>query len=98
MSAPEGLAGMMTYRCWRDRIGDDAAAWLVDANSLEGAAEAYARSIEDDFSPEIESLICVVVNVEAPNDSERVYWVVEVDIDWSPDFRARKAVLRGGAP
>ena len=89
----------MKYRCWEDMNesepdADDAGAHF-EADSAEEAAEMYVGKL-DDLS---ETGNGVVVNVSAASGAtHRVYWTVHVDVDWSPDFSARKGVLREGAP
>lgn len=89
----------MRFRCWEDMNEsepepDDAAAHF-EAESAEEAAEMYVQKLED-LS---ETGNGIEVNVSAPSGAtHRVYWTVHVDVDWSPDFSARKARLREGPP
>lgn len=88
----------MTYRCWEDGNESEPDATKkrahFEADSPEEAAELYAERLQD----QSELGHCIEVNVSAQNGAERIYWTVDVDVDWSPDFSARKAVLRKGAP
>ncbi len=88
----------MTYRCWQDWNESEPDASRTrshfEADSPEEAAEKYAESLED--IGDLGHMFSV--NVSAPNGAERIYWTVEVVIDWDPSFHARPAVKREDAP
>jgi len=86
--------GSKTFRCWEQLNTSEEGADNIEAFDMEEAAETYCEKLEDlhDVGSNIE------VNVSCDVDGVRKYWVVDVSVDWSPNFSAWDAEEQDGAP